>query len=96
MSESTESWFADIVKYLAIGKIPSHWTKLDKYKFFAQVKYFIWDDPYLFKQCPDQIIRRCIPDNEVMNILSFCHDQACGGHFASKKTAAKVLQCDFY
>ena len=71
MSLSTKPWFADIVNYLAIGKIPSHWTKQDKYKFFAQVKYFIWDDPYLFKQCPDQIIRRCIPDNEVMIFYLF-------------------------
>ena len=84
------------MNYLAIGKVPSHWTSQDKHKFFSQVKYFIRDDPYLFKQYPDMIIRRCVPDNEVKSILSFCQDQACGGHFASKKTAAKVLQCGFY
>ena len=53
MSVSTKSWYADIVNYLAIDKIPFHWTTQDKYKFFAQVKYFIWDDLYLFKQCSD-------------------------------------------
>ena len=96
MSMTTEPWYADIVNYLAIGKVPMHWTTQDKNQFFSQVKYFIWDDPYLFKQCPDLIIRRCIPDEEVRSILSFCHDQACGGHFGAKKTAAKVLQCGFY
>jgi len=50
----------------------------------------------MFKYCPDQIIRRCIPDSEFRNILSFCHNQVCGGHFSGKKTATKILQCDFY
>jgi hypothetical protein len=60
------------------------------------VKYFFWDDPYFFKYCPDQIIRRCIPEHDQSNVISFCHDHACGGHFSAKKTTAKILQCGFY
>ena len=89
-------WFADIVNYLVTKQIPSHWSKHDKNKFFSEVKHFFWDDPYLFKYCPDQIIRRCIAEHEQTNIISFCHDQACGGHFSSNRTATKVLQCGFY
>ena len=95
-SISSPPWFADIVNYLASGKIPSHWSPQDKAKFFSQVKHFFWDDPYLFKYCPDQIIRRCVPNHEFRSILSFCHDQACGGHFSAKKTSAKILQSGFY
>ncbi|KAH9791563.1 hypothetical protein KPL71_003800 [Citrus sinensis] len=79
-----------------IGKLPEHWTKQDKAKFFAEIKNFFWDDPYLFKYCADQIVRRCVPESEIQNIISFCHEQACGGHFSAKKTATKVLQCGFY
>jgi hypothetical protein len=50
----------------------------------------------LFKYCPNQIIRRCIPENDQSNIISFCHDHACGGHFSARKTAAKILQYGFY
>lgn len=89
-------WYADIVNYLVTGEMPSHWSKQDKSKFLSLVKYFFWDDPYLFKYCPDQIIRRCVPDSDQTNIISFCHDHACGGYFSSKKTAAKILQCGFY
>jgi hypothetical protein len=60
------------------------------------VKTFLWDDPYLFKYYPDQIIRRCTPEFDQSNVISFCHDHACGGHFNAKKTAAKILQCGFY
>jgi len=60
------------------------------------VNNFYWDDPYLFKYCPDQIFRRYIPDNEVSNVIKFCHSEACRGHFSSRKTTAKILQCGFY
>ena len=72
------------------------WTKKERLCLLARVKWFFCDEPCLFKYCPDQIIRHCIPDSEFRNILSFCYDQACGGHFSRKKTAAKILQCDFY
>jgi hypothetical protein len=64
ISQISAPWFADIVNYLVTAQIPSHWTKQDRSKFLAGAKYFFWDDPYLFKYCPDQIIRRCIPENE--------------------------------
>ncbi|XP_068649572.1 uncharacterized protein [Aristolochia californica] len=42
------------------------------------------------------IIRRCVPEQDFANILEFCHSHACGEHFASRKTVAKVLRCGFY
>ena len=44
----------------------------------------------------DQVIRRCVPNNEFKSILSFCHKLACRGHFGGRKTAEKVLQSGFY
>ncbi|CAN6707378.1 unnamed protein product [Malus baccata var. baccata] len=35
----------------------------ERRKFLAMVKHYVWDEPYLFKYCPDQIIRRCVPEN---------------------------------
>jgi len=89
-------WFADIVTYLVTGQMPLHWGRQDKSKFMSVVKNFFWDYPYLFKYCPDQIIRRCIPEPDQSSVISFYHDHACGGHFNAKKTAAKILQYGFY
>ncbi|RVW23239.1 Retrovirus-related Pol polyprotein from transposon 17.6 [Vitis vinifera] len=36
--------------------------------------------------------KECVPEDEQQGILSHCHENACGGHFASQKTAMKVLQ----
>ena len=89
-------WFADIVNYLVTGQMPLHWGQQDKIKFLSMVKTFFWDDLYLFKYCPDQIIRRCIFEHNQSNVISFCHDHACGGHYSANKNTAKILQCAFY
>jgi hypothetical protein len=89
-------WFTDIVNYLVTGQMPLHWGQQDKIDFLSKVKTFLSDDHYLFKYCPDQIIRRCIPEFDQTNVISFCHYHACGGHFSANKTTAKILQCGFY
>ena len=50
----------------------------------------------MFRYCSDQIIRRCISESDERNVISFYHAHAYGGHFISRKTAAKILQCGFY
>jgi hypothetical protein len=90
LSLSSTPWFANIVNFLTTRDLPTYWSTQDNKKFLNEVKNFYWDDPYLFKYCPDQIFWRCIPD------IKFCHSKACGGHFSSKKTTAKILQCGFY
>ncbi|KAL5558584.1 hypothetical protein UlMin_034795 [Ulmus minor] len=42
-------WYADIVNYLAKGTPPPELSYQGKKKIFADIKYYIWDDPFLFK-----------------------------------------------
>ncbi|KAK9007302.1 hypothetical protein V6N11_051131 [Hibiscus sabdariffa] len=58
--------------------------------------FFYWDEPYLFKQCVEQVLRRCIPEEEQKDIMYHCHVVSCGGHFGGNRTAAKILQSGFY
>ena len=83
------------MNYLVTGRITEDWTKNDRDWFFDLVKFFIWDDPYFFKYCSDQVFRKRIADHEVRSVLSFYHDQV-WGHFSGRKTTAKVLQYGFY
>ncbi|CAN6542464.1 unnamed protein product [Malus baccata var. baccata] len=89
-------WYADIVNFLVSKRIPSEFTRHQRDKLRHDAQFYVWDDPYLWKFCPDQIIRRCVHDSECHSILSFCHTYACGGHFGTQRTALKVLQCGFY
>nr|CAN70642.1 hypothetical protein VITISV_020042 [Vitis vinifera] len=88
-------WYAHIANYLVTGEIPSEWNAQDRKHFFAKIHAYYWEVPFLFKYCADQIIRKCVPEDEQQGILSHCHENACGGHFASQKTAMKVLQLGF-
>ena len=89
-------WYAHIANFLATREIPAEWKEQDRKYFFAKIHSYYWEEPFLFKYCADQIIRKCVPEEEQQGILSHCHESACGGHFVSQKTAMKVLQSGFY
>ena len=95
-AQGVTPWYADIANYL-VGKIlPDDMSKVEKIKTKAEAKYYVWDEPYLWRYGSDQVIRRCVPDSEKHSILSFCHDYACGGHFGPKRTSRKILDSGFY
>ncbi|KAJ9553458.1 hypothetical protein OSB04_017503 [Centaurea solstitialis] len=94
--QETTPWYADIVNYLVMGTLPSMLSKSEKDRIKSQAKFYVWDDPYLWKHCSDQIIRRCVPQQEVQSVLRFCHEYAYGGHFGPKRTAHKVLNCGLF
>ncbi|CAN6715724.1 unnamed protein product [Malus baccata var. baccata] len=94
--EVSEPWYADLVNYLVSKQVPSTLTKHQCDKLRKDARFYVWDDPYLWKYCSDQIMRRCVHDCEFPSILRFCHTYACGGHFGTQRMALKVLECGFY
>ena len=89
-------WYDDIVNYLACGVVPPEFSYQQKRKLKTDSRYYIWDDPLLFKRGADMIIRRCVPESEQCKILNECHASPYGGHFSGEKTAHKILQSGFY
>ncbi|CAM8902579.1 unnamed protein product [Rhodiola kirilowii] len=89
-------WYASLVNYLVGGKFPPSYSRAQCLKLKHDSKYYVWDDPYLWKIGVDQILRRCIPDDEIASVISFCHEYACGGHFGPRRTARKILDSGFF
>ena len=89
-------WFADYVNYLVAKVIPPDFSYQQKKRFFAHLKHYYWDEPILYKHCVDQVIRRCVLEDEMGSILHHCHTLSCGGHFGGQRTVAKVLQSGLY
>ncbi|RVW86146.1 Retrovirus-related Pol polyprotein from transposon 17.6 [Vitis vinifera] len=79
MSIEVAPWYSHIANFLVTGEVPSEWSAQDKRHFFAKIHAYYWEEPFLFKYCADQIIRKCVPEQEQSGILSHCHDSACGG-----------------
>ena len=88
-------WYADIANYLMSGVLPYDLDYRKKMKFLHDIKFYYWEEPFLYKRCADGLIWRCIPQNEAQDILRHCHSLDIGGHFSAIKMASKVLQSSF-
>ena len=96
VSQATTPWYVDLVNYLVSGLFPLDLSYQQRRRFLHGIGFFYWDEPYLFKQCADQILRRCVPEKEMENILHHCHSSPYGGHYRGIRTAARVLQSGCY
>ena len=88
-------WFTDYVNYFVARVIPPEFSYQQKKMFFTHLKHYYWEEPIPYKHCADQVIRRCVPKDEMNNILNHCHTLPCGGHFDGQRIASKVLQSGF-
>nr|GEY57314.1 retrovirus-related Pol polyprotein from transposon 17.6 [Tanacetum cinerariifolium] len=94
--DSNAPWFADFANYHAGNFIVKGMTSQQKNKFFKDVKYYFWDDHFLFKICADQVIRQCVHGKEALDILEACHNGPTGGHHGANLTAKKIFDAGFF
>ncbi|KAL6333777.1 hypothetical protein AAG906_028963 [Vitis piasezkii] len=69
-------WYAHIANYLVTCEVPSEWNAQDRKHFFAKIHAYYWEEPFLFKYCADQIIWKCVLEEEQQGILNHCHENA--------------------
>ncbi|GJT73932.1 hypothetical protein Tco_1033218 [Tanacetum coccineum] len=95
---SSTPWFADIANYHAGNFVIKGMSTQQKRKFFKDVKHYFWEDPFLFKICADQVIRRCVFGKEAHDILMACHNGPTGGHLTGTNihTQRKSLDSGFF
>ncbi|GJW74740.1 reverse transcriptase domain-containing protein [Tanacetum coccineum] len=95
-NKNNEPWYADYANYLASRVLPFRSTRQEKQKFFSDLRHYFWDEPFLFKQCADRIIRRCVAEDEAAQILRQCNSGLSGGHYGIATTTRKVFKVGFY
>ena len=93
---SNRLWFAEMANFKAAQVVPEDMSWHQQQKLFREAKYYVWDDPHLFKIGANNLLRRCVSEEEVRNILWHCHNSPYGGHYSGERTTAKVLQSGFY
>nr|GEX38748.1 reverse transcriptase domain-containing protein [Tanacetum cinerariifolium] len=89
--DSSTAWFSDFANYHAGNFVVKGMSSQQKNKFFKDVKKYFWNDPFLFKICVDQVIRRCVHGQEAVKILKACHNGPTGGHHSPNYTAKKMF-----
>ncbi|GKD99719.1 reverse transcriptase domain-containing protein, partial [Tanacetum coccineum] len=93
--DASTPWFADFANYHAGNFGVKGMSSQQKKNFFKDIKHYFWDDPYLFKVCADQVIRRCVFGQEAHDILMACHNGPTGGNHGANYTAKKVFDARF-
>ena len=68
----------------------------DEHVLAASQDLIPWFAPYLYRSCVDGIIRRCVPECEMLSVLEACHSSPIGGHHSGIRSAHKILQCGYY
>nr|GEU98166.1 reverse transcriptase domain-containing protein [Tanacetum cinerariifolium] len=76
---TTEKEMLAVVNFIDKGM-----SSQQKSKFFKDVKHYFWDDPFLFKNYVDQVIRRCVLGQEAIEILNACHYGPTGGKISQR------------
>jgi len=77
-------WFVDISNYLVTRKTPPHLSTRERWSIVQKSVAYSWIQGDIFYTSPNLIIRRCVKEEEVFDILKSTHDEPCGGHFADK------------
>ncbi|GKC98980.1 hypothetical protein Tco_1169255, partial [Tanacetum coccineum] len=67
--KNDEPWYTDFANCLASRVLPLRSTRQEKQKFFSNLRHYFLDEPFLFKQCADRIIRRCLAGEEAAQLL---------------------------
>ncbi|GJT51419.1 hypothetical protein Tco_0977576 [Tanacetum coccineum] len=94
--DSNTPWFVDIANYHAGNFIVKGMSSQQKKKFFKDVKHYFWDDPYLFRICADQVIRRCVYGQEPMISLTASHNGPTRGTSCANYSAKKSFESGFF
>nr|GEY57151.1 reverse transcriptase domain-containing protein [Tanacetum cinerariifolium] len=94
--DSSTPWFADFANYHAGNFVVKGMSSQQKKKLFKVMNHYFWDDPFLFKICANQVIRRCVYGQEAIDILKACYNGPTGGHHGPNYTAKKVFDSGFY
>nr|GEY12074.1 reverse transcriptase domain-containing protein [Tanacetum cinerariifolium] len=92
---SSTPWFADFTNYHAGNFVVKGMSSQQKSKFFKDVKHYFWVDPFLFKICVGQVIKRCVHGQEAIDILKACHYGPTEEHHGQNYTAKKVFDSGF-
>ncbi|GKG40641.1 hypothetical protein Tco_0467418, partial [Tanacetum coccineum] len=58
-----EPWYADYINYIVGKVVPPKWTLERRKRFFSQVRNYFWDEPFAFRLCPNNVMRRCVDGN---------------------------------
>ena len=69
VSSRGSPWYADYANFIVSKYLPPTFTAQQRRKFFYDLRHYFWDDPHLYKEGVDGIMRRCVPEYEMVVLM---------------------------
>jgi hypothetical protein len=66
---SERPWFANIANFKAGKVIPKGYMWHQKKRLYHEAKFYWWDDPYLYKEGVDGVLRHCVAQDEARRVM---------------------------
>lgn len=57
---------------------------------------YFGDEPFLYKKCADQLLKRCVDQPEARQIMFAYHETPYGGHLGEGRTTSKGVQSGYF
>jgi len=73
-------WFSNIDNYLVAARFPPNMSSREKCIIVRKISPFTWVGGNIFKLGPDQILRVCVREEGLFEILLACHNGPSGGN----------------
>lgn len=89
-------WFVYLANYLDIGKFLRHFSYNRKCEIITKSVSFSYIKGYLFILALEFILRRCIKEDGVYDIINAYHNDPSSGHYAANRPTYKILQIGYY
>ena len=90
--------FPNVVNFIVASVLPLHASRSQINKLKSDAKYYVLDDPYLWRFGSNQVICKCVCmiDHEIQSILQFYHNTPTDSHFGPQWTTRRILDYGFY
>ncbi|XP_070039475.1 uncharacterized protein [Nicotiana tomentosiformis] len=89
ITSSEALWYADYVNFIASGVMPPELSPDNRRRFLHDVRLYLYNEPFLYKQCAYQLVRKCVLKEEMKAIFHDSYASPYGCHHGGDRTTQK-------
>ena len=86
----TSNWREPFIKYLTSTEVPSGKTEMERF-ICGSKHYVLVDGKLMWKNAREELLQKCITQEEGEKLLLEIHAGSCGNHAASRNLVIKAL-----
>jgi len=95
ISAPSNDWREQFIKYLTTTVVPTDKTEMERL-IHCSKHYVLIDGKLMQKNAKEELLQKCISQDEGKKLLLKIHAGSCGNHAASRNLIGKAFRAGFY